>query len=568
MTSPRNRGRNRAAARATSRQAAAASSPAAPPEIGAAAPETVTAPAAAGHEGAIPHGTGGPETFLERWFVPLALGILLVAAALRLPELALNPFHHDEGVNGWFTTTLVRDGYYRYNPENYHGPSLYYLALASEIVFGLTTEAMRLVPALFGILTVGLVFPLRPYLGSIAALVAGALLAVSPGAVYVSRYFIHEALLVAGTIGLVAALVYYLDRREAKYLLGAAVSAALMFTTKESAVLTVVVLLIAVAVANIYLKLRAGDQPARTAAGKGRSRPREARPARGPSTSWSDIPFEHWAGAVVIFLVIYILLFSSFFTNFPQGIVDSLSAYVIWFSRGDATQVQPVYKYLEWMIPLDATILVLGGVGGVVAAVRIPSRLWVVLGLWALGITAALSIPQYKTPWIVLNMLLPLALMAGLLIAELWRRPEPTRFAAPLVFGAALLVSGYQAIELNFFRYDDEREPYVFVHSTRSMLDLVDEVYATAARAGTGTETGIVIMSPDQWPLPWYFRDYPRAGFYGEIVDVEEAMIIANVNQEAELVPKIQDRYDRIGTYNLRPGVDLVLFVRKDIPRP
>ena len=40
---------------------------------------------------------------------------------------------------------------------------------------------------------------------------------------------------------------------------------------------------------------------------------------------------------------------------------------------------------------------------------------------------------------------------------------------------------------------------------------------ATAARAGTGLDTGVVIVSPDYWPLPWYLRDYPRAGFFGTI---------------------------------------------------
>ena len=95
----------------------------------------------------------------DRWFVPIALGILLVAAAIRLPELALNPFHHDEGVNGYFTTNLVRQGVYHYDPANYHGPSLYYFALLSEILFGLTTEAMRLVTVVFGLLLVGLGVP-------------------------------------------------------------------------------------------------------------------------------------------------------------------------------------------------------------------------------------------------------------------------------------------------------------------------------------------------------------------------------------------------------------------------
>jgi len=520
----------------------------------------------------------------DRWFVLIAFGILLVAAAFRLPELGLNPFHHDEGVNGFFTTNLVRDGIYRYDPANYHGPTLYYSALVSEILFGLTTEAMRLVPVVFGIALVGLVLPLRRYLGSIAVLVAAALLAVSPGAVYVSRYFIHETLVVAFTAGLFAAGLFYLERREAKYLLAGAVAAALLFTTKETAVITVGVLLIAVGVANLYLRLRseAGTAPAgRQPAGTPGREPRaesvwingvEYRPAKatrvrgGGSSDWLAIPGEHLGGAAVVFLVIYILLFSSFFTNFPKGLADSMAAYLFWFQHGDATQIQPVYRYLQWMIPIEAPILILGVVGGLIAAIRMVSRLWVIIGLWALGITLAFSIIQYKTPWIMLNMLLPLALLAGLAVSVLWRSPR-LRLAAPVVLGVTVLFSGFFTIDLNFNRYDDEAYPYVYVHSTRSMLDLVDEIEATAARAGTGTETGVVIMSPDYWPLPWYFRDYPKAGFFGSIVDTDEAMIVANVNQEPELTPTIESQYDRTGTYNLRPGVDLVLFVRSDIPK-
>ena len=31
---------------------------------------------------------------------------------------------------------------------------------------------------------------------------------------------------------------------------------------------------------------------------------------------------------------------------------------------------------------------------------------------------------------------------------------------------------------------------------------------------GTGTDTGIALVSPDYWPLPWYFRDYKKVGYY------------------------------------------------------
>jgi predicted membrane-bound mannosyltransferase len=98
------------------------------------------------------------------------------------------------------------------------------------------------------------------------------------------------------------------------------------------------------------------------------------------------------------------------------------------------------------------------------------------------------------------------------------------------------------------------------------MLALVDTIESTADRAGTGRDTGIVFMMPEYWPLPWYFRDYPKAGFFGEIVDTQEAMIVANVNQQDELAPKIAGKYRLVRQFNLRPGVDLVLYVRSDIP--
>ncbi len=517
---------------------------------------------------------GGPD----RWFVPAALVILLVAAALRLPELGLNPFHHDEGVNGFFTTNLVRNGTYTYDPANYHGPSLYYFAFLSEILFGLTTEAMRLVPVVFGLLTVALVLPLRRYLGSLAVLTAAGLLAISPGAVYVSRYFIHEMLLVGLTLAVVVAAVFYIDRREPKFLLAGSISLAVLFATKETGIITIAVVLIAVVVGQLYVNWRNPPAPhpkaSRTAQRRGsvwiegvEYRPATPRdPADGSFvTSRLSIPGEQAVAAAVVFVVVYVLLYSSFFTNFPQGLIDSLATFTIWAQHGESTQVQPLTKYIEWMIPLELPIFALGAIGGLIAAVRANNLLWVIIGLWAAGISAAYSIIQYKTPWIIVNMLLPLALLAGLAVQELWR--SRLRLGVPVVIGAATVISGYQAIDLNFNRYDDGSYAYVYVHSTRDMLNLVNEIEATADRAGTGKQTGIVFVTPDYWPLPWYFRDYPRAGFFGQIVDTQEAMIVANVNQEAELAPKIGGRYERVGRYNLRPGVDLALYVRSDIPK-
>src|SRR5436853_6372948 len=167
-----------------------------------------------------------------------ASGLLIVAALVRLYALELRPLHHDEGVNAYFMMQLFKGGKYHYDPANYHGPTLYYLALAAAHAQGLTVFAMRLVPALCGVATVWLALCLRRYVGAFGALVAATLIAISPGAVYVSPYFIHESLFVFFTFAVVVAGFRYWETGRAVYLMCAAIAAALVFATKETALIS------------------------------------------------------------------------------------------------------------------------------------------------------------------------------------------------------------------------------------------------------------------------------------------------------------------------------------------
>jgi uncharacterized protein (TIGR03663 family) len=285
----------------------------------------------------------------------------------------------------------------------------------------------------------------------------------------------------------------------------------------------------------------------------------EAAAAVGKFT-WPPLP--QLVGAALIFLVIWVLLFSSFFTNYPKGLVDSLATFTIWTQTGAATQIQPFTKYLEWMAQADAPLLLLGLAGGLLVAWRASDRLSVFIGLWALGITLAYSLIQYKTPWIAVNMLLPLALLAGIMIRELWSRG--TRQAVPLLLGASVALNGYQAIDLNYVHYDDETYGYVFVHTTRETFGLIDEVERRADQAGSGRETGVAIFSADYWPLPWYLRDYTRVGYHGQIVLTQEPIVILNEQQVPELDAAFTTAYAKQGQYTLRPGVELVVFLRRE----
>src|SRR5205085_8670963 len=70
--------------------------------------------------------------------------ILALAAALRVLLLGIKPPHFDEGINGWFVDQMVKNGFYQYDPTNYHGPLHFYILFLSQTLFGRNIWALRM----------------------------------------------------------------------------------------------------------------------------------------------------------------------------------------------------------------------------------------------------------------------------------------------------------------------------------------------------------------------------------------------------------------------------------------
>src|SRR5262249_2409957 len=78
----------------------------------------------------------------EMAWVPWA--ILGLAGFLRFLRLGIKPAHFDEGINGWFVDQVIHNGFYRYDPTNYHGPLHFYVLLLSQSLLGRNLWALRL----------------------------------------------------------------------------------------------------------------------------------------------------------------------------------------------------------------------------------------------------------------------------------------------------------------------------------------------------------------------------------------------------------------------------------------
>lgn len=509
---------------------------------------------------------------IKAWRIGV-IAIFLIAAVLRLYDLNLVPLHHDEGVNGNFLVRLVREGVYTYDPANYHGPTLYYFAAIipwiTKVLFGssgrdnygLTTFTIRLIPVLFGLGTIGLIFLLRRRLGNIATLTAGVLLAVSPGAVYLSRYFIHETLFVFFTLGIVVAFVQFYDERKPSYLIAAGASAALLFATKETAMISVAVLIIAFVMTWLYVSLMLSS----------RERPSASERLSAVIDEMGGKPslIINIALAVIVFVALWILFYSSFFTNY-KGLNDSLQTFQVWTKTGKEAHVHEPEMYIKWLTRQESPLLFLGAVGAALAVLTPKKSLALFCGLWSFGLIAAYSLIPYKTPWLVLNFIVPLALISGYTIQWIYKLDNlHVRRIALIVVGAAGMAL-YQSVDLNFKNYDNDDEKYVYVyaHTKRHTINLVNEV-ERIAKENSGNTTGISIVSPDYWPLPWYFRNFTRVGYYGRMAASTEPIIIANANQKDEIETNFGHLYQQVPgpdpgeTFELRPGVNLLLYQRK-----
>ena len=502
-----------------------------------------------------------------------ALATLLVGAVLRIYELTLRPFHHDEGVNGFFMMRLMNEGVYKYDPSNYHGPSLYYFTLPLVKMLGLQSYALRLEPVIFGMGLLLLALCLGRRMGAWAAVAAAAFLAVSPGMVFISRYFIHEMMLLFFTLGLVVATDLYGERKTTVWLMAAVACAALMVATKETSAPTLVVLAIAWAMAWGWMVMAGAGRASDPEAGpkkKGKKPSKTEAASSGGDRSDAGAPHRDlttviWA--LVLFIGINALLYTSFHTN-PEGAMDALRAFAFWSKTGESAHVHPFTQYLEWMARQELGVLVLGTVGIVFALARRPNTLTVFCAFWTLGVFSMYSLIKYKTPWLTVNIVLPAAIMSGFAVQELAR--VLGRSVGVIVCVAFLSLGLVQATRLNFVHYDDNQDEYVYpyAHTVRDIRRLLHDVDTLAARANE-PDPRILIVTSNYWPLPWYMKDHKGAQFFGKMTVLSDArLVIAESTQQNEVLAGSSGRLQPIGNYPLRPGVTLVLWAQPELGKP
>ena len=165
--------------------------------------------------------------------------IIALGAFLRLLLLGMKPPHFDEGINGWFVDQMVKNGFYRYDPTNYHGPLHFYILFISQTLFGRNLWALRIPVVLASIFCIHLTMRFEPFVGKTASRWAALAMAVSPGFVFYGRYSIHEIWLVMFSMFFILGLLGLWRSGTPKYLWFTGMGLFGMILTKETYIIHV-----------------------------------------------------------------------------------------------------------------------------------------------------------------------------------------------------------------------------------------------------------------------------------------------------------------------------------------
>jgi len=514
------------------------------------------------------------ETSRLRLLPTSRLALVLLAAALALAlwpvRLGERPMHNDEAVNAIKFGELWTGGAYKYDPNEHHGPSLYFATLAVARLTStpdferLTEVKLRLITVFFG---VGLIL-LLPFvadgLGRNATVWAACFTAVSPAIVFYSRYYIHEVLLVFFTFLALAAGWRYWQSRRIGWALLAGAGIGLMHATKETFVITLVAAALAL-VANLIWS-RWMD-------------------AAGPPSARRPINLKHVGASLAVWLIVALALFSSFFTN-AGGPLDSIRTYLPWLERaeGASPHINPWNFYLRRLLffhaassPIwsEALILFLALVGAYAGFARkgladASAGFVRFLALYTFALTAGYTLIAYKTPWCLLNFWHGMILLAGVGAAGVLRsaRPRVLRLGLGLLLLAGTAHLAWQAWQLNTAYAADRRNPYVYAQTSPDLLKLVRQVEALAQVHPQSSQMVVKVMAPesDYWPLPWYLRNLKQVGWWGELpADPYAPVMIVSSQLQAALDEK--KTHVMVGYFQLRPQVFLELYVDLDLWR-
>ena len=529
---------------------------------------------------------------LEAWKNALAESewtpwlIIGLATFLRFVLLGMKPPHFDEGINGWFVDQMVKVGYYKYDPTNYHGPLHFYVLLLSQTLLGRNLWALRLPVVLVSISCVWLTLKFEPFVGKTVSRLAALAMAVSPGFVFYGRYSIHEVWLLLFTMLFFYGLFGLWKSGTANFLWCAGMGLTGMILSKETYTLHLACTVIAAAVCYFSTYFNKLDDSQRAL------------------QTWNYVDLAVVLGTGIALIVFF---YSGTFLHW-NGVKGILETYKPWFETGSQGHGHEKSWYYWLSLIAHYEMPALAGLLFCIFAWRLKNIGLRYLAIYGVGTLMAYSIVKYKTPWCIISFIWPFLFTFGALVTT-----SPIRFAAVTYRWAALLLFGLLAfvvyyaqahnwsakydhmwpyvlilgaglllavlvsseitnlvaglfvvwslghcIWLNYFRCTTDTEPYVYVQTYNDIYKFTNPILQLAHSDPRAYQVVGHIIRPSPYPLPWMLGDFGRVGYYEkdnmpDKLDADFLLVMQDKIETVEL--KLHDSYYTVPV-TIRPYQD------------
>jgi len=523
----------------------------------------------------------------------LFLAVLAAAAVLtRFWALGDRPLHHDESIHAYQSYSLAKGGDWRYDPA-YHGPFLYYVNAAVYKLFGASDFTARMMPAIFGLVLIGMAWPLRRWIGGGPAAVYAVFVLISPHFAYFSRFIREDLYSLVFTMGTIIAFQRFLETDRSKWMLGSAACFALAGVTKENAYMTgILFVAYALWAAVRGLALPSGPRPGTAIA---------------RAIGWVLERFTVILTAGILFMVIWAGMYTAFL-KYPGDWLAIPKAVKYWMGQHSIARIPgPWYYYFPQLVFYDTSIVFAAifafslrewrndpflrvlkkavlplaaylGARLYVSALAPHAMLWVaaILGIalalvlrrpsddaaaalspflqfvafWTVGSLAIYGWAREKVPWLTVHPLLPLTILAGLGVARLWGKHAHPGAALALGLTVLLALVNARGAYLACFRYgahDLEKEPkhaemIAYVQTTRDLVRALGSVESAKARVPAGQPV-VTVTGEAVWPLTWYLRD-ANVNWASRIEQATTPVIVADWDPEGALEKQLAEKYD------------------------
>ncbi|MBV2168974.1 MAG: TIGR03663 family protein [Bdellovibrio sp.] len=427
--------------------------------------------------------------------------LLCGAIFTRFYDLTNKPLHFDESINGWFVLQMQTVGFYKYDPNNYHGPLYFYMLQFFELLWGQSIETLRALPAVFSVLSV-MIFSFGFLSSKSVQRWMMLLLLLSPAFLFFGRSGIHEMPFVFFQIVFALGVLRWLEKSDAKAWALGLVGLWGMVTLKET--FTITLFCWALALSTLGLS--------------------EVRRL----FSWKNLK-EAWNPRLTVLLsllgLFFVQLFTGFFKN-GSGLLDFIKAFLPWLKTGvEGKGHEKPFGY--WLQVLgEAEPLVLLGVGIAFIGVFSRHKSLRVMSVFSLSQLLIYSLIPYKTVWCILSLIWGFYFVLAIFFAEVLAEKGRWKY---LFGGVAMVLMGFgvRSAYNSVYRHPLQMEhPYIYVNSTYEMKSLYDFLRVETRLHPELLGQTVQIGMKEQWPWPWVLRTFKdlRYDLCGKRV-IENALI-------------------------------------------